>query len=172
MEKQKIIRKTQDFENAVQDMQKAMDATHEELPEQINKVTEFKKKFPDAIYLEPITRIPTQGVKHPEFEKQREYLCEYVVGMLESRDIIGEIKFYLAKIPGDDYCQWRVPFNKAVGVPRFVAQHLQKAGSWKEMKPLGRDNPPQEHYEENMMTPFNKFETKKRFHFHPINSYG
>lgn len=171
MDKAKIVRKTEDFCDAVNDMNTAMQKTPEKEQEKLTKITEFKKKFPDALYLEPKTRIPTGGIKHPEKEKQRDYLTEYVVGVFESQMIFGKLDFFLTGLPGDDYCQWSVPVNKAVGVPRFVAQHLAKGLGWKEMKPLGRDNMPKDYYEEEMMEPFSRFEYKKRGHFHPINSY-
>src|SRR5579864_736218 len=121
MNKEKLVRRTEDFANAVSEMRTAMDKTPEKDAEKISKVTEFKKKFPDAAYLEPAVKIPTQGVRHPEWEKQRETLWEYVVGIFESQMIVGKLEFFLTGLPGDDYCKWVVPVNKAVGVPRFVA---------------------------------------------------
>lgn len=171
MSKDKIIRRTEDIADAVNGMNEAMAKTPQARVDAQLKISEFKKKFPDAIYLEPATRIPTAGVKHPEWEKQREYLSEYVVGVFESVNVGGKLEFFLTGLPGDDYCKWVIPVNKPVGIPRFVAQHLNKGLSWKEMKPLGRDNEPVPLYEEEMMAPFNKFETKRRGTFHPINSY-
>lgn len=171
MEKAKIVRKVEDFANAVGDMNAAMQKTPEREQEKLAKVTEFKKKFPDAIYIEPAVKIPTSGIKHPEWEKQREHLHEYVVGIFESAIIFGKLEFFLTGLPGDDYCKWSIPVNKAIGVPRFVAIHLSKNLGWKEMKPLGRDNQPRDFYEEEIMTPFYQFEFKKRGHFHPINAY-
>lgn len=171
MEKEKVVRRVEDIANAVGDMNEAMKKTPAREQERLNRVTEFKKKFPDAAYLEPAVRIPTQGNKHPEWEKQREHLHEYVVGIFESQMIQGKLEFFLTGLPGDEYCKWSIPVNKPIGVPRFVAQHLSNNLGWKEMKPLGRDNQPKDLYEEEMMEPFGKFEYKKRGHFHPINAY-
>lgn len=174
MSKEKILRRTEDFCDAVNDMNSAMSKTQEREQERLCKVTEFKKKFPDALYLEPKEKRPTGGVRNEEYEKRNgglEYLLEYVVGIFESQMITGYIEFDLGEIPGQDYCRWKVPVNKAVGVPRFVAKHLAKGLGWKEMKPLGKGNEPKEYYEEEMMTPFANFEYKKRGHFHPINAY-
>lgn len=169
--KEKLVKGVENFANAVSDMRNAMEKTPEQLSQRELEISEFKKKFPNAKYLEPIVKIPTQGKRHPEMEKQRAYLTEYVVGVFESQMINGALEFFLTGLPGDPYCKWVIPVNKPVGVPRFVAQHLQKGLGWKEMKPLGKGNEPQSFYEEEMMTPFSQFEYKKRGTFHPINSY-
>lgn len=171
MNKEKIVRRTEDISNAVNEMNAAMEKTPEREVEKTSRVTEFKKKFPDATYLEPVTRIPTSGNKHQEWEKQREYLHEYVVGIFESQMIMGALDFFLTGLPGDDYCRWKIPANKTIGVPRYVAQHLAKNLCWKEMKPLGRGNEPSSFYEDEMMIPFAQFETKRRGTFHPVNAY-
>ena len=171
MDKQKIVRRTEEITEAVGDMNRAMANVQATKAERQLNIDEFKKKFPDAIYLEPAVRIPTSGVRHPEMEKQRDYLHEYVVGIFESQLIQGHLDFFLTGLPGDDYCRWKIPVNKPIGIPRFVAQHLAKNLSWKEMKPMGRGNEPQAYYEEEMMNPFTNFETKRRGTFHPINAY-
>lgn len=169
--KEKIVRNMADIEQAVGGMNEAMKKTPEKEMEKTSKITEFKKKFPEATYIEPAVRIPTSGNRHPEKEKQREYLHEYVVGIFESQLIHGKLEFFLDGLPGDDFCKWSIPVNKPIGVPRFVAKHLSEKLGWKEMKPLGRENQPKDYYEEEMMEPFAKFEFKKRGHFHPINAY-
>jgi hypothetical protein len=66
MSKEKIIRRTEDFCDAVNDMRAAMTKTEEKEQERQCRVSEFKKKFPDAIYLEPTQRRPTGGNRCPE----------------------------------------------------------------------------------------------------------
>lgn len=172
MDKQKVVRRTEDLAEAMSGMRAAMDQAKETIPERQLKITEFKKKYPDVLYIEPHPRIPTQGIKHPEMEKQRDYLWEYVTGIFESQIIVGKLEFFLTGLPGDDYCKWSIPVNKPVGVPRFVALHLSQQLGWKEMKPLGKGNMPREYHEEEMMEPFSQFEYKKRGHFHPLNAYS
>ena len=171
MNKERIVRKTEDMVNAVSDMRQAMQRTPEKVADSKIKMTEFQKKHPDVLYIEPKTRIPTQGNKHPELEKQREYLTEYVVGVFESEMINGQLDFFKTGLPGDDYCQWVIPVNRPVGVPRFIAQHLAKGLGWKEMKPLGRGNEPKAFYEEEMTKPFEEFVYKKRGHFRALNEF-
>lgn len=171
MSRDRLVKRAEEFGAAVSDMREAMDKVPENQPERTSKLTEFQKKYPNATYLEPAIRIPTQGKRHAEMEKQRAYLTEYVVGIFESAMITGKLEFYLSGLPGDDYCKWIIPVNKPVGIPRFVAQHLSKGLGWKEMKPLGKGNEPNSFYEEEMMKPFGNFEYKKRGTFHPIDAY-
>lgn len=172
MSKEKVLRRTEEFEEATRGMHAAMAKAKESKETATLKVTEFRRKFPDALYIEPSARIPTGGVPHPELEKQREYLHEYVVGIFESQLVGQALDFFLTGLPGDDYCRWKLPVNKAIGIPRFVAQHLNKNLSWKELKPLGRGNEPQSYYEEEMMAPLDKWEVKRRGNFHPLNAYN
>ena len=171
MNEKKIVRNMADIEQAVGGMNEAMKKTPEKEQEKLTKIAEFKKKFPDAAYIEPKVRIPTGGNRHPEWEKQREYFHEYVVGIFESQMILGKHEFFKDGLPGDDYCLWSIPVNKPIGVPRYIAKHLAEGLGWKEMLPLGKNNQPKDYYEEEMMEPFGKFEYKKRGHFHPINAY-
>ncbi len=170
-DKKKIIRRTEEIAEAMGDMTKAMEKARSDRTEVQSKISEFKKKFPDAVYLEPAARIPTSGNRHPEWEKQREYLHEYVVGVFESQLVGTQLDFFLTGLPGDDYCRWKIPVNKPVGIPRFVAQHLNKNLCWKEMKPLRGSQEPQAFESEDMMAPFSNFETKRRGTFHPLNAY-
>lgn len=171
MSKDKIMRRTEEIAEAVAGMNEAMKRAKETTEEKTLKISEFKKKFPDATFIEPAVRIPTGGIPHPEMEKQRAYLHEYVVGVFESQLVGGMLDFFLTGLPSDDYCRWKIPVNKPVGIPRYVAKHLSEKLAWKEMMPLGRDNEPQSFYEEQMMAPFAKFITKRRGTFHPINAY-
>lgn len=171
MSKEKLVKATEEMVHAVSDMRKEMDKVQETSQEKKMEIDDFKKKYPNARYLEPALKIPTRAKKVDEMEKQRSFLTEYVVGIFESELIMGTFDFFLTGLPGDPFCKWSIPVNKAVGIPRFVAKHLEKSLGWKQMKPLGKDNPPQEFYEEEMMTPFSRFEYKKRGTFHPINSY-
>lgn len=169
--REKIVRRMEDVTEAVSDMNKAMASTPEKKVETQTKIDSFKKKFPDATYIKPTTEIPTSGIRHPEWEKQRDYLHEYVVGVFESQLVGASLDFFLTGLPGDPYCRWIIPVNKTIGIPRFVAKHLSTNLCWKEMKPLGRNNEPQAFYDDEMTTPFSKFETKRRGTFHPINAF-
>lgn len=172
MSKEKIIRKTEEFADAVSEMNKVREmpmATSVELKAQI---TEAQKKDPSVKYLEPSIRIPTGGKRHPEAEKQREYMWEYVKGVYENMMVGGEgISFYLTGLPGDDYCRWDVPANKPVALPRFVAQHLSKGLQWREFKPLERNQEPHAYQENDMMKPFENMIIKKRGTFQPLSAY-
>lgn len=172
MSKEKIVRKAEDLEQAVRGMNEAMKRAPEKEQEKQLKISEFKKKFPDARYIEPSKRIPTGGIKVEEYEKQRDFLWEYVVGVFESVLVGAKLEFWLTGLPGDDYCLWAIPVNTPVGLPRFVAKHLQSGLGWKEMQPLtSAAADPQSVYAEDIMRPFENYVYKKRGTFHPINSY-
>jgi hypothetical protein len=171
MTKEKIVRQAEEISEAMQGMQVAMDKASAAKEERQLKITEFKKKYPDALYLEPTARIPTAGIPHPFWEKQREHLWEYVVGVFESQLVGSTLELFLTGLPSDDYCRWRIPVNRTIAIPRFLAKHLSEKLSWKEMKPLGRGNNMEPLYEDEVMKPFTQFETKRRGTFHPINAY-
>lgn len=172
--KSKIVRQVEEVSNAVNDMHKAMEQTPSVQDEKKVRLTEFQKKFPDAKYIEPTYRFPTQGVKSAKYHEingSLEYLTEYVVGIFESQIVGQTFSFDLGEIPGEDYCRWTIPTNKPIGLPRYVAKHLSKNLCWKEMKPLGKNQEPQAYNEEDITVPFTNFETKRRGTFHPINAY-
>ncbi len=171
MSKDKILRRTEEIEEATRGMQAAMEKAKTSQVDAALEISEFKKKFPDAVYLQPTHRIPTGGNPHPEMEKQRAYMHEYVVGVFESQLVGGALDFYLTGLPSDDYCRWKIPVNKTIGIPRYVAKHLATKLCWKQMKPMGRGNEPQAYYEEEMMSPFANFETIRRGTFHPLTAY-
>lgn len=171
MKAKKTIRQVKDIADAVNDMNKAMTKTPSALEDKKERITAFQKKYPDVKYIEPYIEIPTQGVRHPEVEKQRQFLTEYVVGVFESQIVSGSLSFFLTGLPGDPYYGWNIPVNKSIGVPRFVAQHLNKNLSWKEMKPIPKSQEPIAYSEEDITKPFENFEEKRRGNFYPINSY-
>lgn len=173
MTKQKAVRSMEELETAVRGLREAGSVQEENVSVELDaKVSSKDKREAGILYLEPVTRIPTGGKKHPEIEKQREYLYEWVKGIYENKIIGGEgIDFWLGVIPGDDYCRWKVPANRPVALPRFVAQHLSKGLQWKEPKPLAPTQEPRAYYDHEIMTPFEDVIIKKRGTFSPLNAY-
>lgn len=78
-------------------------------------------------YIEPVRKLKAIG-KLPAFlEKEHAYMWEYVKGMYENYDFIGEtLSFFLCLYPGDPDCMWSIPANVPVYVPRMVAKHLEE----------------------------------------------
>ena len=68
MDKQKIVRRTEEIAEAVAGMHKAMEKSKVDTIDKQTRLSEFQKKYPDALYLEPANRIPTGGIPHPERE--------------------------------------------------------------------------------------------------------
>lgn len=125
-DKEKLVRKTEDFANAINNTSQLQDY---KAPEQTydpeTKVASKDKK--NSIRLQPIRRIKTRGKPNPKTEDDRKHGWEYVTGVFENKVLIGEgISFWLCVYPGDDYCEWHVPANVPVELPRHVANHLAK----------------------------------------------
>lgn len=78
-------------------------------------------------YIEPTRKLPPLG-KLPECEKAKHSSdWEYVKGIYENYDFIGEtLSFFLCLYPGDPDCLWQIPSNVPVFVPRMVARHLEE----------------------------------------------
>jgi hypothetical protein len=173
MTREKAVRRAEDFEEAVRGMKEAGSRQEEQVDVELTAKISTKDKREDGIlYLEPAIRIPTGGNKHPEMEKQRSYLYEWVKGVYENKLIGGEgIEFFLTGLPGDDYCLWKIPANRPVALPRYVAQHLSKGLQWKEPKPLAATQEPRAYHDYEIMRPFEDVVVKKRGTFSPLNAY-
>ena len=173
--KDKMVKRVEDLCDAVNDMNRVMQEVPSVFEEEKKvQMTAFQKKYPDAIYIEPIQKIPTGGAKCKAYHDRHgslEYLKEYVVGVFESQLVGATFSFDLAEIPGEDYCRWKIPVNKPIGIPRYVAKHLTTHLAWKEMKPIGQNQDPQAYDADEVTKPFQNFETKRRGNFYPINAY-
>lgn len=173
MSREKAIRRAEDFEEAVRGMKEVGAAQKEHVDVELTtKISSKDKREDGVLYIKATIEIPTGGVKHPEMEKQRDYLYEWVKGVYENKIIGGEgIEFFLTGLPGDPYCLWKIPANRPVAVPRFVAQHLSKGLQWKEPKPLAATQDPRVYHDYQIMAPFEEMVTKKRGTFTPLNAY-
>lgn len=167
----KIVRSVAEVSNAVNDMHKEMAKVKETAPDPTLEETKNTLKKQGVLYIEPKTRIPTRGQRFPEYDSKLRYLMEYVTGVFESQHVGTKLNFFLAEIPGEPYCEWEIPVNKQIAVPRFVAQHLQKSMGWKELRPLEKGQEIPVTTVENMNDIFSNFDYKKRGHFHPVDSY-
>lgn len=173
--KEKLVKRVEDLCDAVNDMNRAMENVPSVFEEEKKvKLTNFQKKHPDVLYIEPQQKIPTGGAPSKAYHDKYgslEYLTEYVAGVFESQMVGATFTFDLGEIPGEPYCRWKIPVNKPIGLPRFVAKHLSTHLAWKEMKALGQNQEPQAFNEEDVTKPFQNFETKRRGNFYPLNAY-
>jgi len=79
------------------------------------------------IYITPYRTLPAMGKLPEKLKAQHARDWEYVAGIYENYIVNGEpLEFSLCIYPGDKDCQWRIPCNVPVYVPRMVARHLEE----------------------------------------------
>lgn len=86
-----------------------------------------RKEISDApIYIKPSRRMASVSKPKPEQEKLRKAAWEYVKCIVENYEVRGESvqSWYCPPLSGEDVCEWIVPVNKPVMLPRMVAEHL------------------------------------------------
>ena len=77
-------------------------------------------------YIEPLSKLKAIGTLPEKLRKQHARDWEYVKGIYENINEIGQaITFSLCLYPGDPDCVWKIPANTPVYVPRMVANHLE-----------------------------------------------
>ncbi len=78
------------------------------------------------IYLKPHRTISCQDKFNEDYRSQWEYDKEYVHFIAENREIIGEdIDVWTRPYGGLPAEWWKVPVNKAVWAPRYVAERIK-----------------------------------------------
>ena len=121
-----VVRKTEEYSNAINNVSQAQDyRAPEKGYDSETKIS--SKKSAEATRLQPIRRIKTKPKPDSKCDEEKKHAWEYVTGVFENKVLIGEgISFWLKLYPGDDYCEWHVPANVPVSLPRHVANHLAK----------------------------------------------
>lgn len=174
MSREKLVRKVNDFEDAMTGM-KVQDASGQAAEVEPQAKLSSKEKQSDGIpRIQPSYRIPVGPVKNKYTQETYEYLWEYVAGMYENMLQIGSgisFNYVDERLPGDDYCRWDIPANKPIKIPRFLAQHLSKNLAWKEMKPLAKNEDPKAVEDYEITKPFQDFIVKKRGTFQPLSAF-
>jgi len=175
MSREKVLRRTEEFSSAVNDMHKMHEQPGEAQVELKAQITDAQKKDPNVLYLEPVHRVRTGVQKDPKMEEKNGYLREYVTGVYENMIITGEpqdLWYNPPELPGEDYCCWKIPANRPIAIPRFLAQHLSKNLRWKEPKPLAVNQDPTVVHQHEIDKPLSiQTITKKRGTFSPLNAY-
>lgn len=104
-----------------------------EATEQQTKISTREANTSDAPYLKPIRTIgpgvnPKTGEKegfNEKFRSQYEYAKQYIRVIAENNEIVGEtIECWTKPFPGINLEFWRVPSNKPVMIPRYLASQL------------------------------------------------
>jgi len=80
------------------------------------------------IYLKPHTSIGSREKFNEDYRKEYDYAKEYVQFIAENKMIIGEIiEMWTKPFAGMPAQFWKVPVNKALWAPRYVAEQIKRA---------------------------------------------
>jgi hypothetical protein len=105
-----------------------IDATSSLKTEETENQTKLSKREIKREQLPKITyikSIASQEKFNERFRDEWKYAWEYVSCIVENKEVPGEqVEFWMKDYPGEDATFWRVPVNKPILLPRFVAQHL------------------------------------------------
>jgi hypothetical protein len=80
------------------------------------------------VYLKPFRSIASREKFNENYRKEYEYAKEYVNFIAENKMIIGEIiEMWTKPFAGMPAEEWKVPVNKAIWAPRYVAEQIKRA---------------------------------------------
>jgi hypothetical protein len=81
----------------------------------------------DGIYLKPDKRINSKETFNEKFRKECDFKSEYVPFIAENKEIIGEtIEMWTKPFAGLSAEFWKVPTNKKVWGPRYLAEQISR----------------------------------------------
>lgn len=123
----KVQTQFDDFNNQVQELTlDRMNQAPKQDVEPQTKLSQSEIQKSKDIYLKPTRSI---GSKEPFNEKWREqynFAKEYVQFIAENKEILGEdIEIWTKPFPGLPAEFWRVPVNKPVWGPRYLAENIR-----------------------------------------------
>jgi hypothetical protein len=79
------------------------------------------------IYLKPIKQIGSAEKFNEKWREDYNFAKEYVRFIAENREIIGEdIEIWSKPFPGVPAEMWKVPVNKPIWGPRYLAEQIKK----------------------------------------------
>lgn len=79
------------------------------------------------IYLKPFRTISSKEKFNEKFRSSYEFDKQYVNFIAENKEIIGEaIDLWAKPYPGLPAEEWKVPVNKPVWAPRYVAEQIKR----------------------------------------------
>ena len=81
----------------------------------------------NSLYLKPVKTIGCRDKFNEKYRADYEYQKEYVNFTAENKEIIGEtIDMWTRPFPGMPAEEWKVPCNKALWAPRYVAEQIKR----------------------------------------------
>ena len=113
--------------------------------EQQTKIAQKDIEKCDDLYLKPTTAVGSRERFNERFREDYNFQKEYVRFIAENREIIGEvIEMWTKPFPGLPAEFWKVPVNKPVYGPRYLAEQIKRARYHRlimqESKMVGADN--------------------------------
>jgi hypothetical protein len=116
------------FEESVKEMtlDRMNQAPIEEKPPQI-EVSQADRSKQKEIYLKPVRTIGTTQKFNEKFRKEYEYDKTFVRFEAENHEIFGEdLDLWTKPYQGVPAEEWKVPTNKAVWGPRYLAEQIKR----------------------------------------------
>lgn len=116
------------FDESVKDMTlDRMNAAPKEENEPQTKISQLDISKSKDIYLKPTRSIGSREKFNEDFREQYNFDKEYVHFIAENHEIIGEdIELWTKPYAGMPAEFWKVPTNKPVWGPRYLAENIKK----------------------------------------------
>lgn len=88
--------------------------------------TKIAQKDVKDIYLKPFRTISSREKFNEKFRTEYDFAKEYVCFIAENKEVIGEaIEIWTKPFPGLPAEMWKVPVNKPVHGPRYLAEQIK-----------------------------------------------
>lgn len=95
--------------------------------EQQTKISNRELQKNDGVYLKPDRAISCQDKFNEKYRDEYNFKKEYVSFIAENKEIIGEsIELWTKPFAGVPAEFWKVPVNKKVNGPRYLAEQIKK----------------------------------------------
>jgi hypothetical protein len=128
-ETEKMKKKFDQFEEEIKTL--TQDRMNEAPSQDIEPQTKLSQKEVEKskdIYLKPITTISDPAKFNEKFREDWNYKKEYVQFIAEHRELIGEvIEAWTRPFGGVGASYWKIPTNKPVWGPRYLAEQIRGA---------------------------------------------
>jgi len=122
------VKKIDAFESQVQEL--TLDRMNKAPLQDVEPQTKLSSKDLEKskdIYLKPITMISDRQKFNEKFQAEWEHAKEYVQFIAEHKELIGEtIETWTHPFGGKGAQYWKVPTNKPVWGPRYLAEQIRR----------------------------------------------
>lgn len=117
-----------EFDNQIKEMtMDRMNVAPKPDVEQQTKLSQKEIEKSKEIYLKPIRSIGCRDKFNEAYREKYNFDKEYVNFIAENKEIIGEeLDFWTRPYAGLPAEEWKVPVNKPVWAPRYVAEQIKR----------------------------------------------